>query len=111
MDMKESYPIQMAKYIIANYKFELINSRLINWATSRIKRIKRVLRHIQLSVRGLKARKGRPNKMDRGHEIPNNDTDCDRIDSQEGNTKWRDGTKKEIQKLLDYEFGEFYPDD
>ena len=77
----------------------------------RIKRIKRALRRISISVRGLKVRKSRLNKIDRGHEILNNDDNCTRIDQNEGNTDWRDGTTKEIEKLMDYKFGEFYPSD
>ena len=59
----------------------------------------------------MKARKHKANKIDRGHEIPNDDQDCARIDSEEGNEDWRKGSTKEVSKLMEHEFSDFYPKD
>ena len=48
----------------------------------------------------MKARKSKPSKIDRCHEIPNNDTDCDRIYVDEGNIDWRNRTTKEVKSYL-----------
>ena len=57
----------------------------------------------------MKVRKTKPDKIYRVHEIPNDYNDCDRIDSDEDDEDWRNGTTKEVKKLLEYEFGCFYP--
>ena len=61
---------------------------MISWAKGRIKKIKRTLRHVKKSTKSMKARKSEANKIDRGHEIPNDDQDCTRIDNEEGNEDW-----------------------
>ena len=59
----------------------------------------------------MKAQKSKPNKIDRGHEIPSDDNDCDRTGAYEENEDWRNGSTKEVQKIIEYEFREFYPKD
>ena len=44
----------------------------------------------------MKSRKSKANKIGRGHEIPNDNQDCTRIDSVEGNEDWRKGSAKEV---------------
>ena len=70
------------------------------------------------SLRSTKVRKSNPNKIEIGHEIPNNDDDCNRIDSNEDdeddeddefNEDWRNGTTKELQNILEHKFGDFHP--
>ena len=58
---------------------------MISWAKGRIKKIKRILRHVKKSTKSMKARKSEANKIDRGHENPNDDQDCTRINNEEGN--------------------------
>ena len=59
----------------------------------------------------MKARKHKTKKNDRGCEIPNDYQDCARIDSEEDNEDWRKGSAKEVSKLTEYEFVDFYPKD
>ena len=72
---------------------------MISWAKGRIKKIKRTARRANKSIKSIKARKSKANKIDRGHEIPNDDQDYDRIDSEEGNECWRKDSAKEVSKL------------
>ena len=59
----------------------------------------------------MKARKSKANEIDRGHETLNNEQDCNRFDSEEGDEDQRKGSAKEESKLMECEFGKFYPKD
>ena len=58
---------------------------MISWAQGHIKKIKRTLRGVTRSIRSVKARKSKPNKIDRGDDTLNNDIDCDSVYADEGN--------------------------
>ena len=74
---------------------------MISWAQSRINKIKRALRRASRNIMSMKARKSKPNKIDRGYEIPNDDNDCDRADADEDHEYWINSATKEVQKLLE----------
>ena len=57
----------------------------------------------------MKSLNSNTNKIDRGHWIPDNDEDFNRINYDEDNVNWRTRTIKEIQSLLKRKFGDFYP--
>lgn len=59
----------------------------------------------------MKAKELRPNKIDRGHEISDDDNQCNRTDADEDNEDQRNRTTKDEQKLFEYKFGDFYPKD
>ena len=69
--------------MIKHYDFNPSNARMISWSKGRIKKIKRSLRHVNKSIKSMKGRKSKANKIDRGHAIPNDDQDCTRIDNEE----------------------------
>ena len=50
----------------------------------------------------MKSWKSKDNEIDREHDITNDDQDCTRIDSEEGNEDWRKGSAKEVSKLMEY---------
>ena len=43
---------------------------MISWAKGRIKKMKRTIRCLNKSIKSMKARNSKANKINRGHEIP-----------------------------------------
>ena len=89
IDIKSDYPIQTVRCMIKCYDFNLSNTTMISWDKGGIKKINRTIRHVNRSIKSMKARKSKANKIDRGHEIPNDDQDFTRIESEEGNEDWK----------------------
>ena len=59
----------------------------------------------------MKALKSKRNKIDRGHDIHNNDEDCNHVNADEENSDWINGVTKEVDTFLKWNFGEFCPKD
>ena len=95
IDLMSDYPIKKAICMIQHYDFNPSNARIISWDLGRTKKIKRTTRRVNKSIKSMKAMKSKDKKNDRGYEILNNDQDCTRIDSEEGNEDWIKGSAKE----------------
>ena len=111
IDIKSDYPIQKSRDMIKHYYFNSSNDAIISWSKKRIKKIKRTIRRVSKSIKAMKARKSKAKKIDRDHEIPNDDQDYTQIDSKEVNEDWIKGSSKEVSKIMEYKFGDFYPKD
>ena len=70
IDMKFDYPIETARCMMKNFDFNPSNATMISWAKGRIKNIKRSIRRVNKSIKSIKTRKPKANKIDTGHKIP-----------------------------------------